>query len=317
MLFKMKRLICSERGELGEEEPTTETAPEQIEGTGETQDAVPEQALGTDPAQAADATQGEETFLTGEENLDPRKLPPEVQPIFKRMQAVYTKRMQNFAEIRDKASVVDRFYNDPGFAQQTLLGWAAQNGFQLVPVGQQGQPGAQTTNGAQKAPSTLVEAVKSNLPQELQWMAEPLAAAQAQAMQQMLSPVLQQQTAQQQQARVAEWDRYADELRGVAPGWEEHEDVMSEIYDFFTGPQLHHPKYGSKLEMLYNLATAKAAAIKTATDRVNAAAKNRASSGRTGVPKSPTLDNQVASARTSQDAWEIAKQHALKQLRSA
>ena len=259
-------------------------------------------------------TQAEDTFLSASD-LDPRKLPPELQPIFKRMQGVYTKKSQELASIREKAEVVDRFYGDRDFAQQTLVQWAAQNGFQLLPInGGQAPQAAQGAKAGGIPPAALVDAFKNNLAPELQWMAEPMAAAMGQSMQSMLSPVLQQQQAAQSEARVQEWNKYAGELTGIAPGWEEHEDTMSELFDFFGSPAQFHPKYGSKLEMLYTLATGKAAAMKQATDRVNSAAKNRVSSGRGGGDSRPTIVDSIAKAKTSNDAWELAKRHALAQV---
>src|ERR1041384_2665299 len=100
---------------------STDQAPVEDQGNPDVGDVAAPQ---TDSAQPiADGTQGqqqaqEETFLDGDGNLDPRKLDAALQPIFKRMQAAYTKRMQGVAEIREKASVVDRFYNDANFAHQ-------------------------------------------------------------------------------------------------------------------------------------------------------------------------------------------------------
>ena len=266
-------------------------------------------------APTTDGTQGqqqaEETFLDGDGNLDPRKLDAALQPIFKRMQAAYTKRMQGVAEIREKAAVVDRFYNDANFAHQTLAQWAAQNGYTLAPVGA-GQQQPQARGGNANAPAFLVEQFKANLQPELHWMAEPLANAMAASMQGMLAPVFQQQTAQQQQAREKDWDKSAAELSGVAPGWEEQEDAMSELFDFMRSPEQYHPTYGSKLQMLYDLATAKAASLKKAQARVAQAGKNlptsTARSGRSGAG----IEDQIRKA-SSKDAWAMAVKHALSQ----
>lgn len=258
-------------------------------------------------APVADETQGQEQFLEGS-NLDPRKLDPALQPIFKQMQGAYTKRMQALSEIRDKAAVVDRFYSDPQFAQQTLQQWAYQNGYQLTPAG---GPQQQAQQG--NAPSFLVDAFKSNLPQELQWLADPLAKAMGTSMQGMLAPLAQQQQQAQQASREAEWDKSANELAGVAPGWEEHEDTMGQIFDFMQSSSQYHPVFGSKLQMLYDLATAKSASLKQATQRVAQAGKNRVTSGRP-VATRPALENQIRSA-SSQDAWKLAVQHALEQHR--
>lgn len=267
----------------------------------------------TQPEAAADATQGqEETFLTGDE-LDPRKLDQALQPIFKRMQSAYTKRMQQIAGIREKAEVVDRFYQDPAFAQQTLQAWAQQNGYQIVPANGQ----ARTSQGTQAqgdVPAYLVDAFKQNLAPELQWMAEPQAKAMWASMQGMLAPVFQQQQQQSVQQRQVEWDKHAQELANVAPGWEEQEDAMGELFDFLSDRSaLSHPKYGSKLQMLYDLATAKAASLKQATQRVSNAGKNRVTSGRpTGAAGKPNLESEITKMST-EDAWKAIRKAALAQ----
>jgi len=273
----------------------------------------------TDSAQPiADGTQGqqqaEETFLDGDGNLDPRKLDAALQPIFKRMQAAYTKRMQGVAEIREKAAVVDRFYNDANFAHQTLAQWATQNGYTLTPVGggnQNQQQPARQQGGNGQAPAFLVEQFKANLQPELHWMAEPLANAMAASMQGMLAPVFQEQTQAQQKARESEWDKSATELANVAPGWEEHEDTMGELFDFMRSPNQYHPVYGSKLQMLYNLATANAASMKKTQQRVAQAGKNLpTSTNRSGRPATGLGDPSKIS---TQDAWKLAVQQALAQ----
>ena len=83
--------------------------------------------------------------------------------------------------LQQKAEIVDRFYNDRNFAQQTLVQWAAQNGYQLLPLGQQAngqQQATQQQGQGIKAPPELVELVKQQFPPELQWLAEAQANAQ-------------------------------------------------------------------------------------------------------------------------------------------
>lgn len=308
-------LFLSERGEVGDDEAAN--APEKDQGTGAVAQDAP-LTEDTSAQSAADATQGEATFLTGEENLDPRKLPPELQPIFKKMQGVYTKRMQSLAEIRDKAEAVDKFYNDRAFAEQTLNNWAAQNGFRVTPINgadakavAPGQAGKQTD-----VPAFMVDAFKEHLSPELHWMAEPQAKAVWGAMQGMLAPVLQQQEQAAQQAKQQEWEQYAEELTQVAPGWEEFENEMEEIYDFFQSKNLRHPKFGSKIQMLYDLATARAASLKQATQRVTDATKNRVTSGRAPA-RGPSIEQEVAKAPSTQDAWKLAVKHAMAQHRAS
>lgn len=314
MMFKtIWALLRSELGQISLDGEPAEAAPEQDEGTGAVAEETGSQDAAPAQTDAAQTQEQEEHFAQGEETLDPRKLDPALQPIFKKMQGVYTKRMQELAQIRDRAAQVDRFYNDPAFAQQTLLQWANQYGYQVMP------PGVQQQQAQQQAPvpQQLVEAFKKNLAPELQWMAEPQANAMFTALQTMLQPVLQQheqQTRQQQvaqqQARAKEWDKYAEQLAEVAPGWEEHEGSMGELYEFLADKsQLFHPTFGSKLQMLYDLATARAASMKQAQQRVQSAAKNRVTSGRP-MSRQPSVEDDILKADT-RNAWEIAKRAAL------
>ena len=293
-------------------------APADDQGTSATIEEAPlNQDTSLSPV--ADTTQAqqaaEETFLDGDGNLDPRKLAPELQPIFKKMQGAYTKRMQAISEIREKASVVDRFYSDPQFAQQTLAQWAYQNGYQLTPANAAQMQQARTQQQG-NAPAFLVDAFKQNLQPELHWMAEPLANAMQASMQGMLQPAFQQQQAQVQQAREKDWDRSAEELAGVAPGWEEHEDTMGELFDFMRSPDQYHPVFGSKLQMLYDLATARAATLKQTQQRVAAAGKNRVSSSNRPAGNRPSIEQEISKASTK-DAWAKAVQYALSQHKTA
>lgn len=297
---KLFDLILSERGQVGNDESAAQA---QDEGNPETGQAVAPE-VETEAAQT-DVTQGqEEHFLTGEENLDPRKLDPSLQPIFKRMQGVYTKRMQEIAGVRERAEVVDRFYNDQAFAEQVLRQWAQQNGYQLSQANGQNAPAQEGP-----IPPYLVEAFKQNLAPELQWMAEPQAKAMWQALQGMLNPIMAQQQATSYQQRASEWDKHANDLANIAPGWEEREDAMGNIHDFMKSDALHHPVYGSKIKMLYDLATAQAASLKQAQQRVQSAKKNKVSSSQPST-RTSSVEDEILKAN-SQDAWEILKRRAL------
>ena len=262
---------------------------------------------------AAQPAQQEQTFLAGA-TLDPTKLPPEIQPIFKKMQGAYTKRMQEAAEWKRQAEIVDRFRNDKDFGFQTVAQWAVQNGYSIAPVGQP-HPQAQPTQQQPGQPDPqIVEAFKKNLPPELQWMAESTAPALQAAVQSLLAPVVQQLQKTQQdtnrQVMEREWDTLAEELSNVAPGWEEHEPEMSELLDFLQGAQMKHPKYGSKHQLLYNLVTGNAAATAQVTRRMQQAATNRPASGMTTGRTTNNLQDRIRQAKSSQDAFRLAAQAA-------
>jgi len=263
-------------------------------------------------AQAAPiAPEGQETFLTGG-TLDPTKLPPELQPIFKKMQGAYTKKMQDAASLREKASVVDKFYQDRNYAFQTLAQWAAQNGYSVVPVGQQ-PPDAQRQQQFQGA--GIDKVLAEHLPPELAWMAEPQAKAVQAAVQQMLAPVVQAlQQNQQTQSRAyaeREWDKLASELSDTNPGWEEHEEAMSEVLDFLQGSALSHPRFGSKHKLLYDIVTNGAASQAAVTKRMNQAVKNRPASSVGGQRNAqPNLVDRIRGAKSGPDAFKLAVQAA-------
>ena len=285
--------------------------PQEAPETDSTEGGFDQDTQGQSELGQAAQQEAQEHFLAGS-TLDPTKLPPEMQPIFKRMQGAYTKKMQDAAALREKASVVDRFYQDRDYAFQTLAQWAAQNGYQIAPVGQLQQQQRQ----AQQAPAAdqITEAIKAKLPPELQWMADSQAPAIQAAVQQMLAPVVQQlaqsQQAQSRQYAEREWDKLAAELSEKAPGWEQHEEDMCELLDFLTSNNMSHPRYGSKHQILYDLVTKNAAAQADVTRRMNQAVKNRPSSGVSTRNATSNFQDRIRSAKSAQDAFRLAVQAA-------
>jgi hypothetical protein len=289
--------------------PSPETSGEEQGGFGDDAQAA------TIPQPAQTQAQAEQQFLAGS-TLDPTKLPPEIQPIFKKMQGAYTKKMQEAARWREHSEMVERFQNDRDYGFQTVAQWAARNGYSIAPVGQQHpQPQAQPTYQRPGQPDPgIVEAIKANLPPELQWMAESTAPAIQQAVNQMLAPLAQQlqqnQAGVQRQVMEREWDDLASQLSDVAPGWEEHEPQMTELLNFFQGSTMKHPKFGSKHQLLYNLVTGNAAATAQVTKRMQQAATNRPSSGITTGRTTTNLVDRIRATKSSQDAFKLAAQAA-------
>ena len=294
---------------------SVETDPSQADQTSD------EGGFGQDAQEATipqtQQAQAQDSFLAGA-TLDPTKLPPEIQPIFKKMQGAYTKKMQEAARWREQAEIVERFNNDRDFGFQTVAQWAARNGFSLAPVGagqgQQPQAQQQAFQRQGQADPRLIETIKANLPPELQWMAEAQAPALQQAVQQMLAPLAQQLVQAQQQATrqvmEREWDDLAGQLSDVAPGWEEHENEMIELLEFLRGTTMKHSKYGSKHALLYNLVTGNAAATAQVTRRMQQAATNRPSSGMTTGRTTSNLADRIRNAKNSTDAFKLAAQAA-------
>ena len=76
-----------------------------------------------------------------EQFMDPKDLPDDLKPHFKRMQSSFTKKMQSAKELKDKAQLVDAYNADPlGFTRQL----AAQHGLNLNSQAPQGNTGEQT-----------------------------------------------------------------------------------------------------------------------------------------------------------------------------
>lgn len=316
-LVSILRIVLDEKGQipLDGNEPNEETV-DDTSTDSPVADGTETPGVGQDGAiQDNLPVQTEETFLQAQ-NLDPRKLSPELQPIFKKMQGAYTKKMQEIAAVREQAEMVDRFRNDRDFAYQTVTQWAQQNGLTLAPVGAQYQQPTQQPKKVQ-APPELVEVIKASLPEEMHWTAESQANAQWAAAQMLLQPLVKQQQesrqqdVQAQQQRMGqEWDSLAEELTGIAPGWEEHEPEMSELYDFIKSGQMRHQKFGSMHKLLYDLVTSNAASTAQVARRFTAAAKNRPSTGMTTGRTTSNLSDRIRQAKTSQDAFRLAAQAA-------
>jgi len=217
--------------------------------------------------------------------------------------------------LQAKAAMVDRFNSDRNFAQQTLVQWAAQNGFQLLPIGQQAAPQGQQGQARQgpqsQVPPELVEIVRASLPPELQWMAESQAASQWAAQQFAMKPYQEQQIQQRQEQANQQWEDAAAELREKAPNWEERESEMTELWDYLTSPQMRHPKFGNKIEMLWNVLNGNQSATANAVDRMNRAVKNRSGSSMGSTRTVSNLQDRIRNAPSKHDAFALAKQAAL------
>lgn len=261
--------------------------------------------------------------------IDVASLPPELKPHWQRMHRAYTQSLEKSRAYQDKAGIVDRFQNDPQFAAQTVAQWAQQNGVQFAPRGQQQAPQQQQQGGG--APANIVEAMRQQLratTPELEWMAPSLAPAMWAAIQQAVAPLAQAQLQSQQgqeQARQQQmqahygqqlqaYQNVTNQLSESHPGWEEREDEMTEMLNFFTSPELHHPQYGSKVELLFNLVTGGSAATQKAVRRMNDATRLRAGSGQVGRAAVANVSERVRNASSRSDAFRIAGEAAIAQL---
>ena len=262
-------------------------------------------------AEGQTAQQTDQSFLSDEAIMDKIRATPELDHVFKQMQGAYTRKTQNIAELRKQAAIVDRFNSDPDFARQTIQQRAGQLGIQV------GQPGPQPglpSGTAQNVPPQLVEAVKSNLSPELQWMAPALAASQWAGMQMALQPIQQQQAQTQQSTRDQEYDTLAAQLSGKSPGWEQHEEDMLALDAFMQSPKMTDRRFGSKLELLHKLIVGNGQATAEAARRMGAAALSRNPAGSPMASQVPNIAEQVRKPKSNQDAWDIAAKHAISEL---
>ncbi len=279
------------------------------------------------PAVAAAPATGEQPYLQ-ELNLDPSTFTPEMQEVFKRMQAAHTKKMQKFKSYEGHLQNMEKFYNDKSFAEQTLRQWAQQHGYSVVPSQFNNQPAAsQPPEGSNALQHKVVEALKSKLPAETQWMADGHGSAIFEVMKEVLGPVLQEfqgfKTAKEEhewKTLESEYDTTESEFAAKHPGWEAHEDEMSSMLSFLTDTKAYrHPVYGSKHELLYKLVTGNAKAVKEATDRIAAAAAKKTPSSTPGRKVAGSgfnnVQDEIAATPDKNDAFAKAATAALQQVR--
>lgn len=280
--------------------------------TGE--DGATDQTLDESVAGQADASTTEgsaEAFVSDEQVMERIRANPELNQVFTKMQGAYTRKTQGLAKVRDAASIVERFNSDPDFARQTIMSRAQQLGLNIAQPGQ--QPGM--PNGSSKSmPPELVEAVKSNLSPELQWMAPALAASQWAGMQMALQPIQQQQAHTVQSTRDREYDDAAQQLGERAPGWEAHEEDMSSLLSFLQSPKLTDRRFGNKLELLHKLVSGDGQATAEAARRMGQTVRSRIVAGSPTATPAVNIAEQVRKPKNNQDAWGIAAKYAVGEL---
>lgn len=284
------------------------TAEVVVDDAGTEPDIVEDATAGATDAVAA-ATPTTTVATSAEQFIDPRDLAPELQPHFKRMQAAFTKKMQTVAKETDKVKLVDQFRSNPDFAKQLILAEAQRLGLQVSdPVA---KPASAGTGGGSAIPQEFIEAVRAELPAEVQWMAPALAKATYSQVKAQVAPLLQQNQQRAQQERQGEWDTLTSQLSERAPGWEAHEDDMLALLDFLQSPALKHPTFGSKVDILFNLATGNAAATQQALQRMSDAGRRRTLTGQSARTAVPNVTERVLKAPSKAAAWQEAARAAI------
>ena len=110
---------------MPDEDSSTTLSDQSSPESGNAESVITSKARESSPDETLEAeastkvTEGDEP----EENLftDPKDLPDELKPHFKRMQASFTKKMQSAKELSSKAAIVDQFNSDPqGFTRKLM-----------------------------------------------------------------------------------------------------------------------------------------------------------------------------------------------------
>lgn len=236
--------------------------------------------------------------------IDPKDLPPELKPHWTRMHRAYTKALEKSKQAGggEHAANVQRFWSDPDYASQIIQARAQQLGYRLTKA----EAREMARDAAGSAP-----AGDGSLPPELSWMEPHI----ARAVEARLQPYKQRAQTQEVSAKTAEFDELAEELAETAPGWEAHEDEMSELLSFLTSSRLRDRRWGSKLALLHNLVTGQAHAAVTLARRTADAARARTGTGQPGRSVAPNLSDQIRKAPTTNDAWKLAEQAGLEEAR--
>ena len=222
---------------------------------------------------------------------------------------------EQLAQYRQHDEWATRFANDPDFARNVVLARAAQLGLQVAAP----QASQQASAKSSGPPADYVETIRATLSPEMQFLAPQLAVATWAATQAAVEPLRAQQATLAQQRQQETYESMARGLAEEAPGWERYEDTMLDILSFLRGAvnntgSMTHPKYGSALKLLYQLASGEGAAVATMARRQQQAARNRTSTSQAGTrSEGPDLATMLGQAKTPQQKWGLAYRHALRE----
>lgn len=247
--------------------------------------------------------------------IDPSTLPEEIKPHWKRMHRAYTKALEQTKGRKPDLEMLDRFRADPQYAAEVIRQESTRLGLT--------QPGMTSPAGGtgpaptgERPPAPLIEAIRANLPQELQWMAEAQAAAFWAANKLTLAPLMQRTQASEKVQRETQFDDLAEQLSTEMPGWEEHEDEIDELLTFLQSDAITHRTFGSKLKLLAQMVMGNGAAVSEAARRMSEAGRNRTVTGQPGRSITDNFTDRIRKAPTDQEAWKLAADAALQELKA-
>ena len=284
----------------------------------------PEATDDTAPADEASATAADERAAPADDTLiDPATLPDELKPHWARMTRAYNKRLERLRtterDLRGKADLVDRFYTDPAYAQQVIQDYQRRLGGNApAPNGNPPAAPSSTGGGAQDA---AAQAALQALPAELHFLAPAIAQAAKAMADEAVAPMRRERDAERRQASDREYAEMEAALSETVPGWEELEDDMAERISFLKaalggqGP-LRHPRFGSVLDMMYQLSAGPGRATATAADRMRRAVLNRTTPPAASRTPAPDTQALIKQAGSMQDKIAIALRAAVQEVRS-
>ena len=276
----------------------------------------------TDGTQASSASGGDKVLPEEENFIDPKDLPEEIKPHWKRMHGAYNKRLSEIRDVKSKAETVDKFWSDEAYARQVLASRAAQLGLTVSQAnGDKSAPAKTPSATKAPVPSELLEIYKDKLGAGNEEMAEAMAAAHWAGMQATLRPLAETAKRREAEAISQEYERHAQSMTEKFPGWEEDEEDLVSLLDYLQSSKQDHPTFGSKLSLLYHLnrfVKGDDKTIVSAIKRMGAAVKGKVV---TGSPSQTTLTNieekvkQAAKDGGFHGAFEAAAQAAIESLK--
>jgi len=254
---------------------TGTTAPPPAESTGQAQ------AGGDTPTgqAAAQAPPAEDSFF------DPSKLPDDLKPAYKQMQAAYTKKTQELAKNRQKVEAYDAFAANPVQALQNL---AQQYGFSLTKAEAKAALQDQAAAGEDWQPKTWEEVFQK---------AEERAASK---IMQQLQPII--GNVQKMQASSIE-----NQLNSIDANWRVYEDDMRQNLS-------RHPTLVNDVGMLYRLSVPEevytSRAVQAALAKFESKARQATVGSKTEAPRAAAAPRNVSNfSEAVEEAKRMLAEH--------
>jgi hypothetical protein len=277
----------------------------------------PGEELAEEPSSSPPDTEHADT-LPGDPPADPND------PQYKYWQGAYTRTRQKDrerygqieAQHKHYGEILRSFYNDDAYALQVLRQRFPDLASRMT---REAGPGAPSQDTRRTDTPSLVHELEAQLGPDLAFLAQRLGPVLETAIRSRIDgavqPLHQQTEATRAANRKAEEDRLMAEMDATHPGWEAQYGTQMQALDtFLASDQLTHPTFGSKYQLMLRLLNADVSRVHAARE-MEQAGRNRLTTGRAARTSSPDIDSQVRSAKTSADAFRLAAQAALQEIR--